>query len=145
MIKPAGEQYKQTCRLKTWICGTQWVMVFSLMAETRVLKQLRDGDRTTSDGKLFHNVTVAGNKLNRYASTRTVGTKNLVLWPQVSRVFHCKFGCSGIATKPWTIQYSMVALERSLRSSKESQPKYCNIDDGLSLTTSVLFQLPAAG
>jgi len=23
MTKPAGEQYKQTCRLKTWICGTQ--------------------------------------------------------------------------------------------------------------------------
>ena len=53
-------------------------MVFSLMAETRVLKQLTDGDRTTSDGKLFHNVTVAGKKLNRYASTHTVGTKNLV-------------------------------------------------------------------
>ena len=29
-IKPAGEQYKQTYRLKTWICGTQWEMVFSL-------------------------------------------------------------------------------------------------------------------
>ena len=42
-------------------------MVFSLMAETRVLKQLTDGDRTTSDGKLFHNVTVAGKELNRYA------------------------------------------------------------------------------
>jgi len=39
---------------------------------------------------------------------------------------HCRFECSGIATKPWTIRYSMVALERSLRSSK-----YCNIDDGL--------------
>jgi len=52
-------------------------MVFSLMAETRVLKQLTD--RTTSDGKLFHNVTVVGKKLNRYASTHTVGTKNLVL------------------------------------------------------------------
>jgi len=34
-----------------------------------------------------------------------------------------------------TIRYSIVALERSLRSSKESQPKYCNIDDGLPLTT----------
>jgi len=52
-------------------------MVFSLMAETRVLKQLTDGDRTTSDGKLFRNVTVAVKKLNRYASTHTVGTKNL--------------------------------------------------------------------
>jgi len=29
---------------------------------------------TASDGKLFHNVAVAGKKLNRYASTRTVGT-----------------------------------------------------------------------
>jgi len=29
------------------------------MAKTRVLNQLTDGDRTTSDGKLFHNVTVA--------------------------------------------------------------------------------------
>jgi len=46
-------------------------MVFSLMAETQVLKQLTDDDRTTSDGKLFHNVTVAGKKLNRYASTRS--------------------------------------------------------------------------
>jgi len=79
VIKPAGEQYKQTCRLKTWICGTQLVMVISRMAETRVLKQLTDGDRTIgfapirSDGKLFHNVTVAGKKLSRYESTRTVG------------------------------------------------------------------------
>jgi len=47
------------------------MMVFSRMAETRVLKQLTDGDRTTSDGKLFHNVTVAGKKLNRYAATHT--------------------------------------------------------------------------
>ena len=54
-------------------------MVFSLMAETRVLKQLTDDDRTTSDGKLFHNVTVVGKKLNRYACTHTVATKNLVL------------------------------------------------------------------
>ena len=46
-------------------------MVFRRIAETRVLKQLTDGDRTTSDGKLFHNVTVAGKKLNRYASTHT--------------------------------------------------------------------------
>ena len=28
------------------------------MAETQVLKQLIDVDRTTSDGKLFHNVKV---------------------------------------------------------------------------------------
>jgi len=49
------------------------------MAETRILKQLTNGDRTTSDDKLFHNVTVAGKTLNRYASTHTVGTKNLVL------------------------------------------------------------------
>ena len=48
--------------------------VFNQMAEMRVLKQLTDGDKTTSDGKLFHNVTVAGKKLNRYASTRTAGT-----------------------------------------------------------------------
>ena len=54
------------------------MMVFSLMAETRVLKQLTDGDRTTSDCKLFHNVTVGGKELNRYASTRTVGTKNVI-------------------------------------------------------------------
>ena len=32
--------------------------MFSRMAETQVLKQLIDVDRTTSDGKLFHNVTV---------------------------------------------------------------------------------------
>ena len=38
-------------------------MVFSRMAETWVLKQLTDADKTTSDGKLFHNVTVAGKKL----------------------------------------------------------------------------------
>ena len=55
------------------------MMVFSRMAETRVLKQLTDGDRTIgfapirSDGKLFHNVTVAGKKVNRHESTRTVG------------------------------------------------------------------------
>jgi len=49
------------------------------MAETRVLKPLTDGDRTTSDGNLFHNVTVVGKKLNQYASTHTVATKNLVL------------------------------------------------------------------
>jgi len=49
-------------------------MVFSQMAETRILKQLTDGDRSISYGKLFNNVTVAGKKLKRYASTRTVGT-----------------------------------------------------------------------
>ena len=37
------------------------------MAETRVLKQLTNSDRTTSDGKLFHNVTVAGKKLKWYS------------------------------------------------------------------------------
>jgi len=36
-------------------------------------------DSTTSVGRLFHNVTVAGKKLKRYASTHTGGTKNLAL------------------------------------------------------------------
>jgi len=66
------------------------------------------------------------------ACTCMLRTKNLVLWVRVSRVFHCKSECSGIATKPWTLRYSMVALERSLHSSRQSQPKYCKIDDGTS-------------
>jgi len=55
-------------------------MVFSLMAETRVLKQLTDGDRTVDQIVSYStiDVTVAGKELNRYASTRTVGTKNVI-------------------------------------------------------------------
>jgi len=44
------------------------------MAETRVLKQLTDGDKTTSDGKLFHTVlrTLAAIlELNSTTRTRT--------------------------------------------------------------------------
>jgi len=67
----AGKQYKQTCRFKTWICGAELVTVLSGKAETRVLKQFTDGNGTTSGGKLFHDATVAGKKLNRYASIHT--------------------------------------------------------------------------
>ena len=65
LMKTAGEQYKQTCSLKIWICRTQLVMVFRLMAKTPVLKHFTDGNRTISVGKLFHHVTVAGKKLKR--------------------------------------------------------------------------------
>jgi len=37
-----------------------------------------------SVGNLFHNATIAGKKLKRYAPTRTGGTKNLMLWPCTS-------------------------------------------------------------
>jgi len=60
----------------------------------------------------------------------------------MSRVFHCRFEwCSGIVTKPWTIRYSMVPL----RSSKESQPNYCNIDDRLPLTMVCVVPVVIAG
>jgi len=125
------------------------VMVFSRMAETRVLKQLTDGDRTTSDGKLFHNVTVAGKKLNRSASTRTVGTKNLVLLPRVSRVFHVSLGAAVMQLNhelfgtAWWLWSEVCVLPRS----PNSQPKYCNTDDGLPLTMVCVVKLllPAAG
>ena len=52
------------------------MMVFSLMAETRVLKQLTDGDRTTSDGKLFHSVAVSDVVMT--ATRRPIGKKGKV-------------------------------------------------------------------
>jgi len=53
------------------------VMVFSRMAETRVLKQLTDGDRTTSDGKLFHSVAVSDVVMTAvsHATRRPIGKK----------------------------------------------------------------------
>ena len=71
-------------------------MVFSRMAETRVLKQLTDDDRTTSDGKLFHNVTEAepvciySHSWDEELGAITMGFTSIP----------CKFGCSGNATKP---------------------------------------------
>ena len=56
------------------------MMVFSRMAETRVLKQLTDGDRTTSDGKLFHSVAVSDVVMTAvsHATRRPVGKKGKV-------------------------------------------------------------------
>jgi len=104
---------------------TQFVEAASWTAATHFLKDATDGARTTSVGKLFHKVTVTGKKINRYASTLADGRRNLMLWPQVSRVFNCKLGWTGMATSSWTI----VTLDRSLRSSRDSQPRYSRIDD----------------
>jgi len=40
-----------------------------------------------------------------------------------------------MATSSWTIRYIIVTLDRSLRSSRDSQPRYSRIDDALPLTT----------
>ena len=114
------KNYKHLRRIKKTL--TLYALL-SPRVPTAALKLSMVLDRATMPGMLFHTLTADGKKESLKQSMRVAGW----MYRCAERTAGWRYASAGIAIRPLTILYIMVALASVLRLSRVAHPRDCNM------------------